>query len=131
MDSFVALLHILSASTFCDSYSCDVIKFSFSICIGERGFLNFILSSINQGVADMLSAVLRVSLSLGDMFKLLLSNSGFMSLLPFSVFQGDTEFEIFFSYKNSPFTSAPPPSVSINWVRVKVTEKSASVNGCI
>lgn len=79
-----------------------VVMFSnsfFSICTGE--------SSINQGVADMFSAVLRVSLSLGDMFKLLLSNSGFMFLLPFSVFQGDTGFEIFFFFfyplmKNSP-----------------------------
>lgn len=70
-----------------------VVMFSnsfFSICTGE--------SSINQGVADMFSAVLRVSLSLGDMFKLLLSNSGFMFLLPFSVFQGDTGFEIFYFF---------------------------------
>lgn len=79
-----------------------VVMFSnsfFSICTGE--------SSINQGVADMFSAVLRVSPSLGDMFKLLLSNSGFMFLLPFSVFQGDTGFEIFYFFfyplmKNSP-----------------------------
>lgn len=54
---------------------------SFSVCTGG--------SSINQGVADTFRAVLRVSLSLGDIFKLLLSNSGFMFLLPSSVFKED------------------------------------------
>lgn len=29
--------------------------------------------------------------------------------------------------KNSPFTSAPSPSASVKWVRVKVTAKSPSV----
>lgn len=81
MDYFLTLSHLLSALMLSNS--------SFSICIGERGGCLFVLisSSINQGVADIFSAVLRVSLSLGDMFKLLLSNSGFLLLLPFSVFR--------------------------------------------
>lgn len=54
---------------------------------GKRVLDFLILSNINQGVADMFSAALRVSSSLGDISKLLLSNSGFMFLLPFSVFQ--------------------------------------------
>lgn len=61
---------------------------SFIVCTGK--------SSIYQGVADTFSAVLRVSLSLGDIFKLLLSNSSFMFLLPFSVFKEDMGFEKFF-----------------------------------
>lgn len=63
---------------------------SYHLHWGERVLDFLILSNINQGVADMFSATVRVSLSLGDIIKLLLSNSGFMFLLPFSVFQWDT-----------------------------------------
>lgn len=109
-----------------------LLNYSFTLCIGEGGFFFlFILCRGNQGVPDKFSAALRISLNLGDVFKLLLSDSGFTFLLPFSVFQWDMGFAIFFYPLNSPFTSTPPPSASINWVRVKVTDKSASVNGCI
>lgn len=43
MDSFLPLMHLLPASTFCNSYRCDIMEFLLASALGREdfGFFNF------------------------------------------------------------------------------------------